>query len=475
MAKYSMTNFEITESLIYYLSNTGSVEIRTKFGLRKIYFRIPASLIALSQPISRRILEEMMETKQQEAIKSICYKALLIKERIGSSKNTSKLVSFGRYLINNISRLSDLMFILLLLFLAFEISYKVTSNSLLDVASNLTNALVFILSLIIYLAFFIDSYQVKKHKLKTMYIFKHKSKSIRGSLGFNAFPRSINNDAFKDEQKELGNQTSEVTLRCRLSFASIKNFVIWLIYSRKIRIIYYMLIDKVNFFNLLLVIIIILSLSGYNQILRGILFIRLAKIDSRRILQLKWLYYNTVLGTSILLLIAISLFAYIFSLAELYYMAEGNISSYYTVDYWTDFWTWVGAVMDNGLHKGNSLIDSAINFILFIIIMISSANIVINILVSIMNRLQIVKGDSKVSIESEIWLVCGKHRTEFDLQSGKSDDDPASGKSTDSGSNWADHISKEHNIIAYFYYIIYISNLKESDWDGIELEVILFL
>ena len=255
MAKYSMTNFEITESLIYYLSNTGSVEIRTKFGLRKIYFRIPASLIALSQPISRRILEEMMETKQQEAIKSICYKALLIKERIGSSKNTSKLVSFGRYLINNITRLSDLMFILLLLFLAFEISYKVTSNSLLDVASNLTNALVFILSLIIYLAFFIDSYQVKKHKLKTMYIFKHKSKSIRGSLGFNAFPRSINNDAFKDEQKELGNQTSEVTLRCRLSFASIKNFVIWLIYSRKIRIIYYMLIDKVNFFNLLLVII----------------------------------------------------------------------------------------------------------------------------------------------------------------------------------------------------------------------------
>ena len=265
MAKYSMTNFEITESLIYYLSNTGSVEIRTKFGLRKIYFRIPASLIALSQPISRRILEEMMETKQQEAIKSICYKALLIKERIGSSKNTSKLVSFGRYLINNITRLSDLMFILLLLFLAFEISYKVTSNSLLDVASNLTNALVFILSLIIYLAFFIDSYQVKKHKLKTMYIFKHKSKSIRGSLGFNAFPRSINNDAFKDEQKELGNQTSEVTLRCRLSFASIKNFVIWLIYSRKIRIIYYMLIDKVNFFNLLLVIIMMYAMQSLRN------------------------------------------------------------------------------------------------------------------------------------------------------------------------------------------------------------------
>ena len=90
---------------------------------------------------------------------------------------------------------------------------------------------------------------------------------------------------------------------------------------------------------------------------------------------------------------------------------------------------------------------------------------------ALMTRLQIAESGSKVSIESETCLVCGKHRTEFDLQSGKSDDDPDSGESTNTGSNWTDHISKEHNIIAYFYYIIYISGLKESECDGIELEV----
>ena len=82
---------------------------------------------------------------------------------------------------------------------------------------------------------------------------------------------------------------------------------------------------------------------------------------------------------------------------------------------------------------------------------------------ALMTRLQISESGTKVSIEFETCLVCGKHRTEFDLQSGKNDDDPTSGESTNTGSNWTDHISKEHNIIAYFYFIIYISNLKESE------------
>ena len=178
-----------------------------------------------------------------------------------------------------------------------------------------------------------DSYQVKKHKLKTLYIFKHKSKNVRGSLGFSAFPRSINNEAFKDEQKELGNQTTEVQFRCGLSLSGIKGFIMWLLYSKEIRILYYMIIDKTNLINLFLVLIIIISLSGYSQILRGILFLRLARIDSRRILRIRWLYYNTVIGTSILILIAISLFAYIFSLAQLYYESSSHISPEYTVEF----------------------------------------------------------------------------------------------------------------------------------------------
>ena len=172
IGKYTFNHFEIVESLIYYLSNTGSVKIQTKFGLRKIYFRIPSSIIALNQSISRKIIEEMTEIKQQDAIKNICFKALLIKERIGGSKNANNFFGVGRYLMNNISKLSDFMFFMFILYLVFEIVYKMNGSSLFVFATNFTNALIFILSLIIFWAFFMDSYQVKMHKLKTLYIFK---------------------------------------------------------------------------------------------------------------------------------------------------------------------------------------------------------------------------------------------------------------------------------------------------------------
>ena len=228
----------------------------------------------------------------------------------------------------------------------------------------------------------------------------------------------------------------------------------WLLYSKEIRILYFMIIGKTNLINLFLVLIIIISLSGYSQILRGILFLRLARIDSRRILRIRWLYYNTVIGTSILILIAIGLFVYIFSLAHLYYESSSHISPEYSVEFWSDFWTWVGAVMDNGIHEDSSSVGKLKNFLLFIIIMVSSSSIIFNILISLMTRLQIAESGSKVSIESETCLVCGKHRTEFNLQSGKSDDNLNSGESTNTESNWTDHINKKHNIIVYFYYII---------------------
>ena len=86
--------------------------------------------------------------------------------------------------------------------------------------------------------------------------------------------------------------------------------------------------------------------------------------------------------------------------------------------------------MDNGIHEGNSSVDELINILLFIIIMMSSSSIILNILIALMTRLQIAESGSKVSIEFEICLVCGKHRTEFDFQSSKSDDYPDSGEST---------------------------------------------
>ena len=156
MGKYTLNHFEIIESFMYFLGNTGSVEIRTKFGLRKIYFIIPTSIIALNQSISTKIIEEITEIKQQEAIKSICFKALLIKERIGDSKSAKKFFGVGRYLMNNISKLSDFMFFILIIYLVFEITFKVNGNSFFYVATNFTNTLIFILSLIIFWAFFMD-------------------------------------------------------------------------------------------------------------------------------------------------------------------------------------------------------------------------------------------------------------------------------------------------------------------------------
>ena len=237
------------------------MKFEQKSGLRKIYFIIPTSIIALNQSISTKIIEEMTETKQQEAIKSICFKALLIKERIGSSKIANIFFGVGRYLMNNISKLSYFMFFMLIVYLVFEIAFNVNDSSFFDVVTIFTNALIFILSLIILWEFFVDSYQVKKHKLKTLYIFKHKSKNVRGSLEFSAFPRSINNEVYKDEQKELENQTTEVQFRCGFSLSGIKGFIMWFLYSKEKLILYYMIIDKTNLINLFLVLIIIISLS----------------------------------------------------------------------------------------------------------------------------------------------------------------------------------------------------------------------
>ena len=84
---------------------------------------------------------------------------------------------------------------------------------------------------------------------------------MRGSLGFSAFPKSISNEVFKDEQKEFGNQTTEVQFRCGLIWSGIKGFIMWLLYSKEIRILSYMIIDKTSLINLFLVLIIIISLS----------------------------------------------------------------------------------------------------------------------------------------------------------------------------------------------------------------------
>lgn len=68
---YDQNDFMVTETLIYYLNNTGSVEILTPFGLMKIYFPIPSQCVQMSSTLATRIIDEMTETNPQEAIKYI--------------------------------------------------------------------------------------------------------------------------------------------------------------------------------------------------------------------------------------------------------------------------------------------------------------------------------------------------------------------------------------------------------------------
>ena len=129
----------------------------------------------------------------------------------------------GRYLMNNISKLSDFMFFILIVYLVFEIAYKVNGSSFFVVATNLTNTLIFILSLIIFWAFFMDWYQVKKHKLKTLYVFKHKSKNVRGSLGLLLFQNQLTTKYSRTNKKSLETKQQKFSLDVYLFYQESKN------------------------------------------------------------------------------------------------------------------------------------------------------------------------------------------------------------------------------------------------------------
>ena len=193
MQNYDKNDFEVTESMIYYLNHTASVEILTKFELMKVYFPIPKACVKLNKSLSQRIIDEMTETKPHESIKYICYKAMLIKQRLEVQKETNNFSRVSQLLINNVDRLSNLFFLFLFVYLIFEIIDNIEESSISDLGFVLTSFILLIISILILFSGIVDSYHMKKAEITSKNALSHKKKNIEGSLGYNAFSKNINN------------------------------------------------------------------------------------------------------------------------------------------------------------------------------------------------------------------------------------------------------------------------------------------
>ena len=168
--------------------------------------------------------------------------------------------------------------------------------------------------------------------------------------------------------------------------------------------------------------------------------------------------------------------AYIYSITDIFFDEDSSVPLGYTYDHCDDYWTCTGAVLENGISNDASGLESIINAILFVIIMLTSTNIILTIIFTFLIRSQqtvssltqnSVKGASDVK-GADICLICGKHRSEFDIKRNSSSDD---NQKQSSSNAWEMHTGKEHNIFAYFYYMFYVTDKEEQECDGIELFV----
>mmetsp|Transcript_39135 Transcript_39135/g.38763 ORF Transcript_39135/g.38763 Transcript_39135/m.38763 type:complete len:133 (+) Transcript_39135:120-518(+) len=114
MEVYDQTQFDVTEAIMYYLNNAGSVEILTKSGLlMKVYFCINKQCTLMTDALSQSFLDEMTKTNPKESIKLICARALALKGRLGVQKKGSRLGFLSRFILNNNERLANIAFLLL--------------------------------------------------------------------------------------------------------------------------------------------------------------------------------------------------------------------------------------------------------------------------------------------------------------------------------------------------------------------------
>lgn len=260
MSNYNKHDFEITESLIYYLNHTASVEILTDFGLMKIYFPIPKSCTQMSSSMTQTIVDEMTKAPPQESIKYICTKALMIKDRLGVEKQASALAGVSRYLLFRVSILYQFMFLVLLVYLAIEVIDVARGSSLGDVLKPFLGVVILITSLLMLFSNIMETYSKTKSKLNSAHNLRHKKKKVSGSLGYNAFPKDINNS-------QISYQESRQVRKRRIIFKAIFGYR--------------------NIFYFLQFLVIAISIVSYNQIFRAILLLLIASVDTRKVLRFR--------------------------------------------------------------------------------------------------------------------------------------------------------------------------------------------
>lgn len=194
--------------------------------------------------------------------------------------------------------------------MGLEVWENIDDNGLIDLLIGLTGALLFIIALLIFFSTFWRLILWSRSQVSAKNLLTKKKKAVDGSLGYNAFPKSINNT-------EIAVENNQKPSNLKIAFK--------------------VLIDKSNILNFLMVFLIAFSF-GYNQIFRSMLFFRLSTFDSKKILKNRFFIAYTNLAKIILIAVILLLLAYFYSISDIFFKEE-NTEIEYTWDHCYDFWT----------------------------------------------------------------------------------------------------------------------------------------
>ena len=121
----------------------------------------------------------------------------MIKERLGVQAQSSRVTEISQILLNNVAKLSNLTFILLFVYLVFEVIKNIEDFGFENTAKALVGTFLFLISLLVLVSHLIDSYQSKKAQLNSQNAFIKKKKKIEGSLEMHDFSKDSQGTGFR--------------------------------------------------------------------------------------------------------------------------------------------------------------------------------------------------------------------------------------------------------------------------------------
>jgi hypothetical protein len=259
----------------------------------------------MNRTLIQRIIEEMTESDPKEAIKYICYNAIMIKERLGVQAQSNRVTEISQIMLSNISKLSNVTFVLLFIYLTFEVLKNVEDYGFENFGKALIGTLLFIMSLLVFISHLIDSYQTKKTQLNSQNAFIKKKQKIQGSLEMNDFSKDTQSIGFKIASS-LAAKRRNIILGMAMDYKNIANFFLCLL--------------------------MFISLVAYNQIFRAVLLVRLASVDVKKLLNSKIVSNYPTVSKTILISVLLILVAYLYSLTDFFFDSRDSLIPEYTYD-----------------------------------------------------------------------------------------------------------------------------------------------